>query len=309
MYFEETQELWQQYRAESPQPATPAEIQALESQLGLSLPAAYREFLSWLGNGPGIGGDILPLLAKNQTVARQLVENQPNSHQLPDNVFVFYIAENPQPYYFLYFLITEDSDPPVHSYELKYNKFYVNLSSHFSSYISEKIASWLEKNFEPQFIYLAALETRYEQSGLAQLVGCSKAELDNLERELDIGLPQVYREFLVWMGHDAKTIFPTGIYQANELLNIAEAAQVLLQEHSFPGKLDDENLVFWLLPDEAEFFFIRLDEGDDPPVYVYQSSITTGDFIQTWPHFSTFLAERIEAEGAKLAKAAQAGTA
>ena len=89
------------------------DINQLEQQFNVQLPAAYHYFLKVMGRGAGTfleGTDWrYPQLVRMQKEAERLVGQSTTSYRLPQDVFVF--AMN-QGYSFLFFEAGQD-DPPV----------------------------------------------------------------------------------------------------------------------------------------------------------------------------------------------------
>lgn len=97
-------------------PCTEQEIRALEQELGVQLPAAYREFLLLMGHD---GGDVLSGtrcfyadLTRIQDWSRTLLTSNHVATPLPADAFIFLYTG----YQFLFFRTTEGADPPVYSY-------------------------------------------------------------------------------------------------------------------------------------------------------------------------------------------------
>lgn len=98
------------------QACTEQEIHSLEQELGIQLPAAYREFLLLMGHD---GGDVLrgtqcfyEDLPKIQGWSRTLLESNNVQTPLPPDAFVFLYSG----YQFLFFRLSEGADPPIYSY-------------------------------------------------------------------------------------------------------------------------------------------------------------------------------------------------
>jgi SMI1-KNR4 cell-wall len=92
-----------------------SEIDRLERECGLALPAAYRFFLQEMGKNAGtfLRGtewtfDTLPDL---QQVGRRLLRERNSESLMPAPAFVFAAHQR---YQFLYFDCTEGDDPPVY---------------------------------------------------------------------------------------------------------------------------------------------------------------------------------------------------
>jgi SMI1/KNR4 family protein SUKH-1 len=96
------------------QPCTMEEMEALEQQIG-RLPAAYREYLLWMGHGAGTfwrGTDAFyQSLPRLQVGAVELLNENSFEQVLPENAFVFLMHQG---YQFLFFLLGGDEDPPVY---------------------------------------------------------------------------------------------------------------------------------------------------------------------------------------------------
>ncbi len=93
------------------------EIIGLERQLGISLPAAYQEFLLWIGHGAGKflrGSDCffqhLPYL---QEWALELLQENNFPENLPEDAFIFLMHQG---YQFSFFRLLEGEDPAIYSY-------------------------------------------------------------------------------------------------------------------------------------------------------------------------------------------------
>ena len=67
----------------------------------------------------------------------------------------------------------------------------------------------------------------------------------------------------------------------------------MLSEHACHLSLPEDAFVFFLSQDSC-FSFIRASEGEDPPVYAYDSTWRCTPFQKVYRHFSDFLALEIE---------------
>ncbi|WP_017660525.1 SMI1/KNR4 family protein [Baaleninema simplex] len=109
-------------------PAYPENIEQLERQLGFPLPAAYKEFLLWMGGGADRFMDHLDFgvgdVPYNQEDAPELMEDYCRE-PLPDDAIVFAMAG--QGYYFFFIRVSEGEDPPIHSYRDTKEKFDLNV--------------------------------------------------------------------------------------------------------------------------------------------------------------------------------------
>jgi hypothetical protein len=99
-------------------PASMEEVSALEQEMGLTLPAAYKAFLLILGRDGGpdfVGSDCtirhLPCLRAG---AEDLLRQCGSRYTLPEQALVYLMHQG---YYFVYFLADGVSeDPPVFAY-------------------------------------------------------------------------------------------------------------------------------------------------------------------------------------------------
>lgn len=96
---------------------TQREIEDLESQVGASLPIAYKQFLLAIGHQAGAflrGTDVFyDQIAALTDEARVLLAENGLQDALPEDAFVFYMHQG---YEFGYFRISEGADPPVYQY-------------------------------------------------------------------------------------------------------------------------------------------------------------------------------------------------
>ncbi|CAK7007141.1 SMI1/KNR4 family protein [Saezia sanguinis] len=94
-----------------------AEIEHLEKSAGLQLPGQYKEFLLAVGKGAGSffqGSDIFfPLMNGLNKEAIELLEENDEEFDLPENAFVFLMHQG---YEFDYFDTSNGNDPPVYQY-------------------------------------------------------------------------------------------------------------------------------------------------------------------------------------------------
>ena len=97
---------------------TEQEVAALEQQLNVRLPGAYREFLLWMGKD---GGDLLrgtdcsyEIIPKLEPWAVELLAENGLSHLLPGDAFVFLMHQG---YQFMFFRLSEGEDPAVYHFD------------------------------------------------------------------------------------------------------------------------------------------------------------------------------------------------
>lgn len=97
--------------------------------------------------------------------------------------------------------------------------------------------------------------------------GCEEEEVRALEQELGTHLPEALREFLLWMVPN-RTFMDGSDWGCWAMRNneLTETSRRVLQEWGSSYKLPEDALVI-LFHQAAFFYFIRLSEGDNPPVY------------------------------------------
>jgi hypothetical protein len=127
-----------------------------------------------------------------------------------------------------------------------------------------------------------------------QVIPCTLEEIEELEQWRGQRFPEVYREFLLWMGRSGGDFLAgSDCFYAN-LKNLQSDAQELLEEDKFSGKLPDNAFVFFM-HQGYQFGFFYLDDKADPAVYWYLEEIPVRtSFSQCYPHFSDFVLKEME---------------
>lgn len=99
--------------------------------------------------------------------------------------------------------------------------------------------------------------------------GCSREEIVDLEEYATGKFPPYYRAFLELMGRGSGHLFlgSDALVSENHQLRLRAAAERLLKRRDSTWSLPPSAFVF-LMHQGYQFLFIRLDEGEDPPVYL-----------------------------------------
>jgi hypothetical protein len=129
---------------DKPVPCTPDEVRALEQQVGLVLPEAYKEFLLWMGHGAGgflqESNCFYRHLLHNQQMAVALLEESNFPGSLPQDAFVFYNYEG---YQFVFFRVSEGDNPPLYYYhEADEPTSFKRVLDTFSEFIEREIEAY-----------------------------------------------------------------------------------------------------------------------------------------------------------------------
>ena len=127
-------------------PCLQEEIQALEVTLDMNLPAAYREFLSWMGKdgGPIMRGSqcLYKYIPDIQGWARELLVEDHCPKSLPTDAFVIWMHQG---YQFAFIRTTEGKNPPVYIYHEMHNQQdFILLNNSFSDFVVESVKGSLE---------------------------------------------------------------------------------------------------------------------------------------------------------------------
>lgn len=125
------------------------------------------------------------------------------------------------------------------------------------------------------------------------LLPCTEQEVLALEQLLGYTLPLAYRALLLWIGHGAGQLMQDLDCFYDHLLSFQKNARQLLREHECSLSLPEDAFVFFQC-DDYSFSFIQVSEGEDPPVYAYESTWRRTPFKKIYRHFSDFLAMEIE---------------
>lgn len=98
-------------------PCTEEEVRLLEKEVGFALPAAYKEFLLWMGHRAGklLRGEdcFYEYILANQKGAVELLEENGNPEVLPEDALVFCMHQG---YHFYFMHVSEGDNPRIYHY-------------------------------------------------------------------------------------------------------------------------------------------------------------------------------------------------
>lgn len=109
------------------------------------------------------------------------------------------------------------------------------------------------------------------------VLGCTDAEIAEVEKDVGVSLPAAYREFLHRMGRSAGNFYVGTDLFYPQILGATLAAHELVAEVKTGIVLPHGALVI-AMHQGYQFLFIDADEGDDPPVHYYMEN--SGSFVK-----------------------------
>lgn len=152
-----------------------------------------------------------------------------------------------------------------------------------------------------------------------RVVGCSEGEIEALEAQLGLTLPAAYREFLCWMGREggpilrdlscfyeylpgiqirarAKLEFVERMQRRQYTAHLRKSPEREPEEEYLPTSFPDDGFAFTMRHGH-QFAYLRVSEGDDPPVYFYGGKF--GPELRLGlanDHYSDYFATLVEAD-------------
>ncbi|WP_042473909.1 SMI1/KNR4 family protein [Bacillus ndiopicus] len=134
------------------------------------------------------------------------------------------------------------------------------------------------------------LLVKYQIATIEEIQGCSENEIKELEGEIGYSFPDMYRNFLLGIGHRAGLLFQGTDIFFRSIKGLTEEAIELLEENQESFNLPEDAFVF-SMHQGYEFNYFRFSEGDNPPVYQYIEG--EGEPKLAWDSFSSFLSDGI----------------
>jgi hypothetical protein len=126
------------------------------------------------------------------------------------------------------------------------------------------------------------------------LQGCTRSEIEDLERLVGAQLPAAYEQFLLAIGHRAGAFLQGTDVSYAQVVGLADAARALLTENGLPDALPKDAFVFYM-HQGYEFGYFPPGAGEDPPVFPYVEG--QGGPQLVWPRFTAYLADMMRFHG------------
>jgi hypothetical protein len=130
---------------------------------------------------------------------------------------------------------------------------------------------------------------------------CTEDQIQALEKQLGIKVPNIYREFLQWMGKNRAGLLVGTKWLIEDVPGLKPELVKLIATNKSPAALPDDAFVFWGTQG-YEFHFMRLSEGDASKIYRYHGTLDMKEaaFPVISQNLNDWLAERIQAHVKKL---------
>ncbi len=125
---------------------------------------------------------------------------------------------------------------------------------------------------------------------LGRLDGCTRGEIEIIEKDFDCKLPGAYVALLKRIGRNPGGLMTGLDFAFPELLSFRRIANALLEDleddEAVDLELDERDFVF-LMIQGYQFFFFRAGDSDDPAVFFYDDDDPSfrkisGSFVEWW---------------------------
>jgi hypothetical protein len=120
----------------------------------------------------------------------------------------------------------------------------------------------------------------------SEIKGCTREEVESLERREGIRLPDLYKDFLRVMGKSAGRFLEGTDAFYRHLPHLRNGAEESLRESKSSFRLPQNAFVFVSHQGYVFLFFIA-SESEDPPVWIYQEGEQSP--VEKWPSLSAYL--------------------
>lgn len=99
---------------------------------------------------------------------------------------------------------------------------------------------------------------------------CTEEEVTEIEKKLGVEFPRSYREVYLILGkHRGFGVIDDNSYNFPQYEEMRKGAEELISLCEIDFVLDENMFVVGCFMENAMFYFFKLDEGDNPPVYRY----------------------------------------
>jgi hypothetical protein len=152
---------------------------------------------------------------------------------------------------------------------------------------------------ETQYLYMDFLQGFKEEYEVKDT--CTEEEVSEIETGLGIKFPRSYREVYLILGkwYGFGVIDDNG-YRFPDYKGMRDGAEEIISSDGIDWQLNENNFVFGVFAENGVFYFFNLDEGEDPPVYVYEGG--AGAYTLSAVSFSSFVQQQIWYEGYLIGK-------
>jgi len=130
-----------------------------------------------------------------------------------------------------------------------------------------------------------------------EIMGCSYEDLISLEKFLPLfyKMPAAYREFLIFGGKRLAYFLGDPVFSYSKVLdNLRDRYLQFKRDFGLEQDIWNDGIVIIDEHLSASFLFIRLSEGENPPVYFWEEEGALDDAIKISEHFSDFFLETIK---------------
>jgi hypothetical protein len=128
--------------------------------------------------------------------------------------------------------------------------------------------SMSEHDYVKQLLEIKELMIQDKIVGSEEFVGCTDDEVENIEKLVDYKLPLSFLAFLKVMGKSGGSYITEIPFVWEQLKIYRKSADEIIKENESDYQLPEDAFVFACL--NGNFGFFRLNEGDDPPTYVFR---------------------------------------
>jgi len=124
------------------------------------------------------------------------------------------------------------------------------------------------------------------------LEGCTEEQIDEIKVKQRVNfLPEIYRQFLLWMGRNAGDLYLGSDYTCNRLLHLKDEANSDFERFGHTFRFADDVFVFMSHGGYVYWYFDTKDKNDDPSVYMYHESNRVS--VKVDEHLSQFFDDSI----------------